>query len=150
MVILCGRLGRDPEIRTAQNGNKVASFSLATTKRWRDDNGERREKTEWHNIVVWNKGLVKVIEQYVKKGSLIHITGELQTRKWQDQNGNDRYTTEVVLNFDGRLELMPSGDRNNDGENRGSNRRDQDRDSNGGGGRQSQSYSRDIDDEIPF
>lgn len=91
-----------------------------------------------------------MIEQYVKKGSLIHITGELQTRKWQDQNGNDRYTTEVVLNFDGRLELMPSGDRNNDGENRGSNRRDQDRDSNGGGGRQSQSYSRDIDDEIPF
>ena len=97
-VILLGNLGRDPEIRSMQSGSKMASFSIATSKRWKDKNTqEQKEKTSWHNIVVFGDGLVNIVEQYVKKGSKIYVEGELQTRKWQDQDGNDRYTTEVVL-----------------------------------------------------
>ena len=97
-VILLGNLGRDPDIRSMQSGSKMASFSIATSKRWKDKNTqEQKETTSWHNIVVFNEGLVDVIEKYVKKGSKIYVEGELNTRKYQDKDGNDRYTTEVVL-----------------------------------------------------
>lgn len=153
MVILCGRLGKDPEIRTTNSGDRVASFSLATTETWRDkQSGERKEKTEWHNVAIWNDALVKVVEQYVKKGSLVHVTGQLQTRKWQDQNGNDRYTTEVVLKFDGKLKLMPSGERNGEGGGGGGQSRNDSGGGNNSGRSQSQSrnFSQDLDDDIPF
>ncbi|SVA57540.1 uncharacterized protein METZ01_LOCUS110394, partial [marine metagenome] len=95
-VILLGNLGRDPEIRSIQSGSKMATFSMATSKRWKDKaTQEQRDKTSWHNIVVFGDGLVDIVEKYVKKGSKIYVEGELQTRKWQDQDGNDRYTTEV-------------------------------------------------------
>ena len=109
-VILLGNLGRDPEIRSMQSGKKMASFSIATSKRWKDRNTqEQKENTSWHNIVVFNEGLVDVIEKYVKKGSKIYVEGELQTRKWQDQDGKDRYTTEVVLQgYNSNLTLLDS------------------------------------------
>lgn len=98
-VILIGNLGRDPEIRTMSNGKQVATFSLATTESWNDKNsGERVSKTEWHQVVTFNEGLVKVVSSYVSKGTRLYIEGSLQTRKWTDNNGNERYTTEVVLN----------------------------------------------------
>jgi single-strand DNA-binding protein len=96
-VILLGRVGKDPEVRTFQNGGKVASFSLATSERWKDkDSGENKERTEWHNVAVFG-GIVNVVESYVTKGQELYVEGQLQTRKWQDNNGNDRYSTEVVL-----------------------------------------------------
>ena len=112
-VILLGRLGKDPEIRSMQSGKKVANFGIATSKRWKDrETQEQKETTTWHNIVVFNEGLVGIIEQYVKKGSQIYVEGELQTRKWQDKDGNDRLTTEVVLQpYNSNLTLL--GGRNN-------------------------------------
>jgi len=112
-VILLGNLGRDPEIRSMQSGSKMASFSIATSKRWKDKNTqEQREKTSWHNVVVFGDGLVNIVENYVKKGSKIYVEGELQTRKWQDQDGNDKYTTEVILQgYNCNLTLLDS--RNN-------------------------------------
>jgi len=109
-VILLGNLGRDPEIRSMQSGSKMATFSMATSKRWRDKNTqEQRDKTSWHNIVVFGDGLVDIVEKYVKKGSKIYVEGELQTRKWEDQDGNDRYTTEVVLQgYSSNLTLLDS------------------------------------------
>ncbi len=109
-VILLGNLGRDPEIRSMQSGNRMASFSLATSKRWKDKSTqEQREKTSWHNIVVFGEGLVDIIEKYVKKGSKIYLEGELQTRKWQDSEGNDKYTTEVILQgYNSNLTLLDS------------------------------------------
>ena len=114
-VILLGNLGRDPEIRSLQSGSKMATFSIATSKRWKDKNTqEQKDKTSWHNIVVFGDGLVDIIEKYVKKGSKIYIEGELQTRKWQDQDGNDRYTTEVVLQgYNSNLTLLDSRNSNN-------------------------------------
>ena len=114
-VILLGNLGRDPEIRSMQSGSKMATFSIATSKRWRDKNTqEQRDKTSWHNIVVFGDGLVDIVEKYVKKGSKIYVEGELQTRKWQDQDGNDRYSTEVVLQgFNSNLTLLDSRNANN-------------------------------------
>ena len=110
-VILLGNLGRDPEIRTMQSGKKMASFSIATSKRWKDKNTqEQKENTSWHNIVVFNEGLVDVIEKYVKKGSKIYVEGELATRKYQDKDGNDRYTTEVILQgYNSNLTMLGSG-----------------------------------------
>src|SRR5882672_12330642 len=97
-VILLGNLGRDPEVRHTQDGKAIVNLSLATSENWRDkQTGERREKTEWHRVVIFNENLAKVAEQYLKKGSKIYIEGQLQTRKWQDQQGQDRYSTEVVL-----------------------------------------------------
>ena len=97
-VILLGNLGKDPDIRSTQSGSKLASFSIATSKRWKDkQTQEYKDKTEWHRVVVFGEGLVDVIEKYVKKGSKIFIEGELQTRKWTDKEGNDKYTTEVIL-----------------------------------------------------
>ena len=109
-TILLGNLGRDPEIRSMQSGAKMASFSIATSKRWKDRNTqEQKEKTSWHNIVVFGDGLVEIVEKYVKKGSKLYIEGELQTRKWQDQDGNDRYSTEVILQgFNSNLTLLDS------------------------------------------
>jgi len=97
-VILVGNLGRDPEIRHMQNGGKVANLSVATSERWRDrGSGEQRERTEWHRVAIFSEPLVKVAEQYLRKGSKVYIEGQLETRKWSDQTGNERYTTEVVL-----------------------------------------------------
>ncbi len=109
-VILVGNLGRDPEIRTMQNGGKVANLSLATSETWRDrQTGERREKTEWHRVVVFDDRLIDVIERFVKKGSKLYLEGQLQTRKWTDQSGQERYSTEVVLQrFRGELTMLDS------------------------------------------
>ncbi len=109
-VILIGNLGADPEVRTFQNGGKVANLRIATSETWKDKNtGERREKTEWHTVAIFQEGLVRIAEQYLKKGSKVYIEGKLQTRKWQDQSGQDRYSTEVVLNgYDGTLTMLDS------------------------------------------
>jgi len=109
-VILLGNLGRDPEIRSMQSGKKMASFSIATSKRWKDrSTQEQKENTSWHNIVVFNEGLVDVIEKYIKKGSKIYVEGELSTRKYQDNDGNDKYTTEVVLQgYNSTLTMLDS------------------------------------------
>ena len=114
-VILLGNLGKDPEIRSMNSGNKVASFSLATSKRWKDKaTQEQKDKTSWHNIVVFGDGLVGIVEKYVKKGSKIYVEGELQTRKWQDQEGKDRYTTEVVVQgYNCNLTLLDSRNNSN-------------------------------------
>lgn len=119
-VILVGRVGADPEIRAFGNGAKVANLRLATSETWRDKtSGERKERTEWHSVAIFNEGIIKVAEQYVRKGSMIYIEGQLETRKWQDQAGNDRYSTEVTIRpFRGDLNLL--GDRRGDeGEDRG-------------------------------
>ncbi len=109
-VILIGNLGRDPEVRTFQNGGKVCNLRIATSETWRDKNtGERRERTEWHSVAIFQEGLVRVCEQYLRKGSKIYVEGQLQTRKWQDQSGQDRYTTEVVLQgYNGNLVMLDS------------------------------------------
>ena len=107
-VILVGNLGKDPEIRRTQDGRPIANLRIATSESWRDKNtGEKREKTEWHSVVIFNENLCKVVEQYLKKGSKVYVEGQLQTRKWQDQQGQERYTTEVVLQgFNGQLTML--------------------------------------------
>lgn len=107
-VILLGRLGKDPESRSFPNGGKLVSFTLATSESWRDKaSGERKERTDWHQVVITNEALAKIAEQYLRKGSQVYVEGQLQTRKWQDQAGNDRYTTEVCLRpFAGSLTLL--------------------------------------------
>jgi single-strand DNA-binding protein len=107
-VILVGNLGADPEIRRTQDGRAIANLRLATTDSWRDKNtGERRERTEWHRVVIFSEGLAKVVEQYLKKGARVYIEGQLQTRKWQDQQGQDRYSTEIVVQgFGGQLVML--------------------------------------------
>jgi single-strand DNA-binding protein len=118
-VILVGNLGKDPESRRFQNGGQVVNFTLATSESWRDKaSGERKEKTEWHNVSIFNEGLCRIAEQYLKKGSKVYVEGQLQTRKWQDKDGNDRYTTEVVLQgFNSNLTLL---DGRRDSDDRGS------------------------------
>jgi len=107
-VILIGNLGADPEIRRTQDGRPIANLRVATSETWRDKaTGERREKTEWHRVVIFNEGLCKIVEQYVKKGSKVYLEGSLQTRKWQDKDGQDRYSTEVVLQgFNSQLTML--------------------------------------------
>ncbi len=106
-VCLLGRLGRDPEVRTTQNGKEIANFSIATSEKWTAQDGQKTEKTEWHRIVCFNDGLTRVIKEYVKKGSQVYIEGQLQTRKWQDQQGQDKYSTEIVMkNFAATLILL--------------------------------------------
>ena len=107
-VILVGNLGRDPEIRRTQDGRPIAQLSVATSENWRDKNtGERKEKTEWHRVVIFSEGLAKIAEQYLKKGSKVYLEGQLQTRKWQDKDGNEKYTTEVVLQgFNSTLTML--------------------------------------------
>ncbi|HEX5933461.1 MAG TPA: single-stranded DNA-binding protein [Pseudorhizobium sp.] len=170
-VILIGNVGADPEIRRTQDGRPIANLRIATSESWRDRNsGERKEKTEWHTVVVFNEGLCKVVEQYVKKGAKLYLEGALQTRKWQDQNGNDRYSTEVVLQgfnstltmLDGRGEGGGQGNYGgragggNDYGGGGSFGDDYDRPASGGGSRGGSQpsggggFSRDLDDDIPF
>jgi single-strand DNA-binding protein len=106
-VILVGNLGRDPEVRRTQDGRPVVNLSLATSETWRDKTtGERRERTEWHRVVIFNENLCRIAEQYLKKGSKIYLEGQLQTRKWQDQSGQDKYTTEIVLQFNSQLTML--------------------------------------------
>ena len=107
-VILVGNLGRDPEVRSFQNGGRVANFSLATTERWRDrQTNEQREKTEWHRVAIFNENLVEIAEKYLRKGSQVYLEGALRTRKWTDQSGQERYTTEVVLQgFRGQMTML--------------------------------------------
>jgi single-strand DNA-binding protein len=111
-VIIVGNLGRDPEVRSFQNGGKVVNLTVATSETWRDkSSGERKEKTEWHRVAIFNEALGKIAEQYLKKGSTVYLEGQLETRKWQDQSGADRYTTEIVLKqFRGELTLLGGRD----------------------------------------
>lgn len=114
-VILIGNLGADPEVKSTQGGRPVANLSIATSETWRDRaTGERKEKTEWHRVVIWNEGLCKVAEQYLRKGSKVYLEGSLQTRKWQDKDGNDKYSTEVVLNGYGSNLTMLDNPRRDD------------------------------------
>jgi single-strand DNA-binding protein len=150
-VILLGNLGRDPEIRAMQSGKKMASFSIATSKRWKDKNTqEQKENTSWHNIVVFNEGLVDVIEKYIKKGSRIYLEGELSTRKYQDKEGNDRYVTEVVLQpFTGVLTMIGSSNSNaSNTDKQEVNSEDINQPDNSFV--KSSSDSADLDDDIPF
>ena len=152
-VILLGNLGRDPEVRNFPNGGKVANFSIATSETWKDRNtGERRERTEWHNISITNEALVRVAEQYLKKGSKVYVEGQLETRKWQDQAGNDRYTTEVVLRpYRGELTMLDS--RNSVSDIEGSDYsqlENKSQNSEISNNNQTSYASNDLDDEIPF
>jgi single-strand DNA-binding protein len=156
-VILIGNVGADPEIRNTQGGKKIANLRLATSESWKDSQtGERKEKTEWHTVVVFNEGLAKVVENYVKKGDKLYIEGALQTRKWQDQDGKDRYSTEIVLQaFNGTLTMLSGKREDGGGDGRSEERREDDRRFYGNEqdrGRQDQrgNFSRDLDDDIPF
>lgn len=152
-VLLIGNVCADAEIRRTQDGRPIANLRLATNETWRDKNsGERKEKSEFHTVVVFNEGLCKVIEQYVKKGSKLYISGSLATRKWSDQSGNDRYSTEVVLQgFGGELVMLdgPSGDRESKPD-----RSAGDYGAASGGERrqaaQAPSFSQDMNDDLPF
>ena len=148
-VILVGNLGRDPEVRSFQNGGKVCNLRIATSENWKDRNtGERRERTEWHSVAIFSEGLVRVAEQYLRKGSKVYLEGKLQTRKWQDQSGQDRYSTEVVLQgFDATLVMLDG--RDNQGGGGGDDRGYSGGSSSGGYGGGSSAPS-DMDDEIPF
>lgn len=151
-VILIGNLGQDPEIRHTQDGRPIATFSLATSDSWRDKNtGERREKTEWHRVVVFSEGLVRVIEQYVKKGSKLYIEGALQTRKWTDQQGIEKYTTEVVLQgFGSSLVMLDSRSGGGAGAGYGGDSFGQSSAMDKPAGGQPQNFARDLDDDVPF
>jgi single-strand DNA-binding protein len=154
-VILIGNLGADPEIRRTQDGRPIANLRIATSESWRDKNtGERKEKTEWHRVVVFNEGLCKVIEQYVKKGAKLYIEGALQTRKWTDQSGQEKYSTEVVLQgFNSVLTMLDGKGGGGSGSSGGSSG-DFGEDDFGGGGRSSgggkANFTQDLDDEVPF
>ncbi len=151
-VILIGNLGADPEIRHTQDGRPIVNLRVATSESWRDKStGERREKTEWHRVVIFNEGLARIAEQYLKKGSKVYLEGSLQTRKWEDQSGQERYTTEVVLQgFNSQLTMLDGRQRDGMGEG-----------ASGGGefGRSrplagsssgSGAFNKELDDEIPF
>lgn len=167
-VILVGNLGKDPEIRRTQDGRPIANLRIATSESWRDKtSGEKREKTEWHSVVIFNENLCKVAEQYLRKGAKVYVEGQLQTRKWQDQSGQERYSTEVVLQgFNGTLTMLDgrsggmqeggqadygepssgggysSEPRRSSGASKGS--------SSGSGGGSKGSFDKQLDDEIPF
>ena len=163
-VILIGNLGRDPEVRTFQNGGKVCNLRIATSETWKDRNsGERRERTEWHSVAIFSEPLARVAEQYLKKGSKVYLEGQLETRKWQDQSGQDRYSTEVVLRpytstltmLDGRSDGGGGGGGSYGGGQGGGYSEDPmgggyGGGSTGGGNSGGGSSSSDIDDEIPF
>lgn len=170
-VILVGNLGNDPEVRTFQNGGKVCNLSIATSETWKDkQSGERRERTEWHRVAIFQEGLVRVCEQYLRKGSKVYLEGKLQTRKWQDQSGQDKYSTEIVLQgFDGTLVMLDGrsggsgggggqgggqggySDQGGYGGGGGGGYDSGPQGGQGGGGQQGGSApSRDLDDEIPF
>ena len=141
-VIIIGNLGRDPEVRTFANGGKVVNLRVATSETWKDkQSGERKERTEWHSVAITNEGLAKIAEQYLRKGSTVYIEGQLETRKWTDQAGVEKYTTEIVLRpFRGELTLLggkPDGGRDDAG-------------GYGGGEKHNPDARPDLDDEIPF
>ena len=147
-VIIIGNLGRDPEVRTFQNGNKVCNLRIATSEKWRDKNsGERKERTEWHSVAIFSEPLAKVAEQYLRKGSKVYIEGQLETRKWQDQSGNDKYSTEVVLRpYSSTLTMLDGGSNDDSGGGYGAPQQQQHR------SQQPSRYLNDenLDDEIPF
>ncbi len=160
-VILVGNLGRDPEVRRLNSGEPVVSLRIATSESWKDKaSGERKEKTEWHNVVIFNENLARVAEQYLRKGSKVYVEGQLQTRKWTDQSGQEKYTTEVVLQrFRGELTILDGrgggGEMSDDsGGGRGEFGRSSPMEKRpamaGGGGGGGSRYSNDIDDDIPF
>ncbi len=177
-VILVGNLGNDPEIRRTQDGRPIANLSIATSESWRDKNtGEKREKTEWHRVVIFNEGLCKIAEQYLKKGAKVYLEGQLQTRKWQDQSGQDKYSTEVVLQgFNGNLTMLDGrsggagagmSDNNQSGYSSGGGGGGNDYgaargnvgggnvsggngNGNGGNGSSGGNFDKSLDDEIPF
>jgi len=155
-VILVGNLGADPEARSLNNGGEVVNMRIATSEQWKDREGNRQERTEWHNVVIFNENLGRVAKSYLRKGSKVYLEGQLQTRKWQDQSGNDKYTTEIVLQkFRGELVLLDSreggggGGRDFGGGSYGD-------DLGGGGSSQSQkrpqpaAFDTDLDDDVPF
>ena len=145
-VTLIGNLGRDPEVRTFQNGGKIANLRVATSETWKDkDSGEKRERTEWHSVVIQGDGLVGVAERYLTKGSKVYLRGKLQTRKWQDQSGQDRYSTEVVVGMRGQLVML-------DGAQGGTSGGQERQDSGYGGGYAAPPSGGvpDMDSEIPF
>ncbi|MGQ7830864.1 single-stranded DNA-binding protein [Altererythrobacter sp. Z27] len=164
-VMLIGNLGADPEIRSFQNGGKVANLRIATSETWKDRNtGERQERTEWHNVAIFSEGLVGVVERFLKKGSKVYIEGQLQTRKWQDQSGQDRYTTEVVIRgMNGTLTML-DGASGGGGQGGGFGGGQRSGGSYGGGGNQGGGFGGggqggsssggsnydDLDDDIPF
>ncbi len=158
-VILVGNLGRDPEVRHTQDGKPIVNLSIATSETWRDkSSGERKEKTEWHRVVIFNEALAKVAEQYLKKGSTVYIEGQLQTRKYTDQSGAEKFSTEVVLqNYRGELTMLggrpgseggSSGGGYGGGDDFGSSSPMERPRAAGGGAKQS--FARDLDDEVPF
>ncbi|OAM73870.1 single-stranded DNA-binding protein [Devosia elaeis] len=160
-VILVGNLGNDPEVRTLNNGGKVVNLSVATSERWKDRNtGEQREKTEWHRVVIFSEGLVRVAESYLRKGSKVYLEGQLQTRKWQDQSGQDKYSTEIVLQGFNASMVLLDGRGDNAGEGGGYGGGDSGfrgvRDNSGGGGARRPSANAPafepggMDDDIPF
>ena len=152
-VIILGNLGVDPEVRSFPNGGKVCNLRIATSENWKDRNtGERREKTEWHSVAIFSEPLVRIAEQYLKKGSKVYIEGQLETRKWQDQSGQDRYTTEVVLRpYSSTLTMLDSrGDSASSGDYIGDTSYGNDASSNLSGDTPTSSISQDFDDEIPF
>lgn len=167
-VILVGNLGADPDVKRMSSGDPVVNLSVATSETWRDKaSGERKERTEWHRVVIFNDQLAKVAEQYLKKGAKVYLEGALQTRKWQDQNGQDKYTTEIVLQrYRGELQMLDGrnerdgGGYQGGGQSGGGQQRSVSNDSGYGGGNQGGNqggqssgggdFSRDMDDEIPF
>ncbi|MEO6042231.1 MAG: single-stranded DNA-binding protein [Croceibacterium sp.] len=164
-VILIGNLGADPEVRSFQNGGKVCNIRIATSENWKDKSGERQERTEWHNVAIFSEGLVGVAERYLKKGSKIYVEGQLRTRKWQGQDGADRYTTEVVLQGPGSVLTMldgapggggaRSGGAGNWNEGGGGSRGGgktggDDYGRSGSGSRSASDFADDLDDDIPF
>jgi single-strand DNA-binding protein len=155
-VILVGNLGADPEARSLNNGGEVVNMRVATSEQWKDRDGNRQERTEWHNVVIFNENLGRVAKNYLRKGSKVYVEGQLQTRKWTDNSGNDRYTTEVVLQrFRGELVLLDS--RESSGSSRSAFGEDYD-ELGGGGGAPQRTQSRpqpatfdtDLDDDVPF
>lgn len=156
-VILIGHLGADPEVRRTQDGRPIVNLNLATSERWSDrTTGEKREKTEWHRVVIFNEGLAKVVEQYLKKGAKVYVEGQLQTRSWEDQQGQKRYATEIVLQgFNSSLTMLDgSVDRGGGAGRPGGGDFGRDSSSGGGGGGRSGSSNQpndaDLDDEFPF
>ncbi len=154
-VILVGNLGADPESRSLNNGGEVVNMRVATSESWKDRDGNRQERTEWHNVVIFNENLGKVAKSYLRKGSKVYLEGQLQTRKWQDNSGNDKYTTEVVLQrFRGELVLLDSRGEGGGGRDFGGD--DFSGGYSGGGGSKPQSrpqpaaFDTDLDDDVPF
>jgi single-strand DNA-binding protein len=154
-VILVGNLGADPEARSLNNGGEVVNLRIATTESWKDRSGERQERTEWHRVVIFNEALGRVAKNYLRKGSKVYLEGKLQTRKWTDQSGQEKYSTEVVLqNFGSELVLLDS--RESGGASRGPSNEDYDDFGGSGGSTRTQSrpqpaaFDTDLDDDVPF